>query len=314
MNSMAILEITPLIGCKVQCDFCPQSLLMTRYADKNNLEKITFGSPTMMSFETFKTCIDKTPKHVEIRFAGYSECWLHPQATKMLLYAHEKGHKIEVYTTMVGMREDDVERFKQVPFGIFDLHLPDKQMYAKIRINESFLKVLKKIISSNISNLRAMTMGDLPEEIIDVIGRKFPANFMQDRAGNNEIGEKTAKIFGPIICGMGSDKRVNFLNANVLLPNGDVCLCCQDYGMDHIFGNLLTDEYHSLFEGKKLANIIQKLNDNDSEIMCRNCSYAIPKTRSNVLRQDIVQKIKHTQFRKIGRKIRYLTRPNRSDL
>jgi len=25
---------------------------------------------------------------------------------------------------------------------------------------------------------------------------------------------------------------------NVLLPNGDVVLCCMDYGLDHILGNL----------------------------------------------------------------------------
>ncbi|MER9007171.1 SPASM domain-containing protein [Mesorhizobium sp. M0862] len=36
---------------------------------------------------------------------------------------------------------------------------------------------------------------------------------------------------------------------NVLLPNGDVTLCCTDFERRHVLGNLLRDEYADLFEG-----------------------------------------------------------------
>ena len=33
---------------------------------------------------------------------------------------------------------------------------------------------------------------------------------------------------------------------NVVLPNGDVSLCCMDYGLKHILGNLYTQEYNDI--------------------------------------------------------------------
>ena len=33
---------------------------------------------------------------------------------------------------------------------------------------------------------------------------------------------------------------------NVCLPNGDVSLCCMDYGLKYIIGNLLTQEYDDI--------------------------------------------------------------------
>ena len=53
------------------------------------------------------------------------------------------------------------------------------------------------------------------------------------------VGRKT----GRIIC------KTNSLNYNVLIPNGDVQLCCMDYGLDAKIGNLL--EFQSL-QGSKL--------------------------------------------------------------
>jgi hypothetical protein len=60
--------------------------------------------------------------------------------------------------------------------------------------------------------------------------------------------------------------------SNVLLPNGDVVLCCNDYGMQHVLGNLLTDTYESLFRGKEFRKVVAGMKDDKSEILCRYCS------------------------------------------
>ena len=76
MKNFALLpsmEITTVIGCRVQCDFCPQSLLMNRYEKKNDVEEITWGKPIVMSFEAFKICVDKLPLDVRIDFSGFAE-------------------------------------------------------------------------------------------------------------------------------------------------------------------------------------------------------------------------------------------------
>jgi len=288
---MLAMEITPVIGCRVQCSFCPQSLLMDRYQDENNLEKITFAKPVMMSFSTFKTCIDKLPSDVLIRFSGFSEPWLNPECTRMLLYAFEKGHSIKVFSTLVGMTVKDVELFKHVPFTHFRIHLPDSQLYAKIAINKNYLQVLDKIISSDIPNLICMTMGDLPPKIQQIVGVKNPRPKMQDRAGNNETGERTTKKYGPLLCGRAFKNGVNTLDDNVLLPNGDVCLCCQDYGMDHVIGNLVSSDYSSLFQSKEFQNVLDKMSKHDSDIMCRVCKYSIPTKKTSIIKYSIRKKI-----------------------
>lgn len=288
---MPVMEITPLIGCRVQCSFCPQSLLMNTYQEENNLEKITFGKPVMMSFSTFKTCIDKLPSDVDIAFSGFSEPWLHPECTRMLLYAFEKGHSILVFSTLVGMTIKDVELFKHVPFKIFKIHLPDSQLYAKIAINKNYLQVLTKLISSDIHNLTCMTMGDLPPKIQQIVGVKDPRLEMQDRAGNNETGEKTRKKYGPILCSRAFKNSVNTLDDNVLLPNGDVCLCCQDYGMDHVIGNLVSSDYSSLFQSKEFQNVLDKMSQYDSDIMCRTCNFSIQAKKTSIIRHSIRKKL-----------------------
>ena len=62
------------------------------------------------------------------------------------------------------------------------------------------------------------------------------------RAGNVPLDKvaspkRKAKVMG---CVRG-------LQQNVLLPNGDVLLCCMDWGMKHVLGNLLTGDYSNLF-------------------------------------------------------------------
>ena len=47
------------------------------------------------------------------------------------------------------------------------------------------------------------------------------------------------------------------MRSNILLPNGDVLVCANDYGMKHVLGNLIASDYESLFLGeefKKLKN------------------------------------------------------------
>jgi len=284
---MSHMQITLTIGCKVQCTFCPQSLLMTRYSEANATEKITFGNPVVMGFETFKTCLDKMPQSIDINFGGYSESWLHPECTKFLMYAHEIGHRIGMYTTLVGMKIEDIDVFKNIPFKRFKVHLPDVEKFAKISVNKNFLDVLKKIHSSKIKKLTYMTMGTLPSEIIKIVGRNIHPYFMNDRAGNIDEGGKTPKKFGPLLCICSHMTNGNPLDGNVLLPNGDVCMCTCDYGMDFIFGNLVTSSYESLFENDVFLEAVRKMRSNDEDIMCRTCVYSVPATKINFLKFKI---------------------------
>jgi radical SAM protein with 4Fe4S-binding SPASM domain len=68
-----------------------------------------------------------------------------------------------------------------------------------------------------------------------------------------------------------------FYDRNVLLPNGDVVLCCMDYNLKHVIGNLLTQSYAEIFAGEKLAEIV-KMNEAvgfDKCSICKSCENVI---------------------------------------
>ena len=70
-----------------------------------------------------------------------------------------------------------------------------------------------------------------------------------------QIGEQAIKITPhndfSLTC-----KSTPFYDRNVLLPNGDVVLCCMDYNLVHILGNLLTQTYEEIMQGKPLQDLI----------------------------------------------------------
>jgi hypothetical protein len=262
---MAEMQITTVIGCKNRCTSCPQDKLIKAYAKRSNIYKMTF--------DTFEQCLDKIPLHIHIHFSGMAEKWLNPECTRMLLYAHEKGYEIAVYTTAVGMTPLDVEKIESIPFRIFSVHLPDKERYSKIEVSDNYLETIGAISKSKIQNREYMTMGTLPSEVRRLLKKRIAKTSMLSRAENIE-GKRNVptptKLKGPIRCLSCSD----LLNHNVLLPNGEVLLCCMDYGMKHILGNLLSVDYASLFENEEYQQLQKGLNDDSLDILCRYCENA----------------------------------------
>jgi len=292
MKNSGTMEITTVIGCKVQCRYCPQTKLVQSYVNKSK--------STRMSWGTFKTCIDKIPTDVAIHFSGMAEPWLNPACTDMLLYAAEREHPIAVFTTLVGMKRKDFDQIKHIPFTSFILHLPDANGYAKINITPEFLSLLRYVVNFfNHSPLQksfgASCHGLVDPIVLEEIGDKaFDVNnnigvssTMIDRAGNVDLPElKHFYHDGAIICQLCS----RLMNQNVLLPNGDVILCCMDYGMEYSLGNLLTEDYPSLFKSDTIRDLRKAMKDDTKDIICRHCSNAIqpPRPQFQILGPDII--------------------------
>ena len=51
-------------------------------------------------------------------------------------------------------------------------------------------------------------------------------------------------------------------------------MCCYDFGLQHILGNLITLDYNSLFTGETFQKLKQGLNDDSIESLCRYCENA----------------------------------------
>ncbi len=277
---MAKMEISTNIACRVQCDFCPQELLIEKYSTRNNLENISYGQPAQMSFDTFKNCLDKIPKSVIIVFAGYSEPFLNPDCSKMIVHAYENGYAVEVFTTLVGMKLSDVELIKHIKFNVFHLHLPDEPMFAKIAVNNDYLDVIKKVLDNIKPKVTGMCMGQVHPKIKKILDVDILPDKMDSVAGNLEnVKPEFKKKLGPLVCGkMTKLDLLDIVDENVLLPNGDVALCGQDYGLQNIIGNLLELSYNSLFTNDKYLEFHKKLKSKDDDLICRFCVEAIPQS------------------------------------
>lgn len=78
---------------------------------------------------------------------------------------------------------------------------------------------------------------------------------------------------GKIVCFHGSESQVGGW-APVVLPDGTLILCCQDYGMQHILGNLIEQSWEEIREGDEYKKFVRGMDDDTIPILCRKCGDA----------------------------------------
>ena len=125
-----------------------------------------------------------------------------------------------------------------------------------------------------------MTMSDHGKihKDLDHLGIQLYNWFGHDRAGSlnkEQVKEQPIKFITehtePVRC----SKTINY-DQHVLLPNGDVVLCCMDYDNKHIIGNLVTQSYEELFTGPGMMTLIKENIKPcySSNSLCKSCTDA----------------------------------------
>jgi sulfatase maturation enzyme AslB (radical SAM superfamily) len=257
------LEITTNIGCVNSCSYCPQAKLTREYSKRSDID--------ILSLESFRTIVDKLPGDTTLYFSGFSEPFLNRDCAKMIAYAEGKGLDIQVYTTLIGLDKRIIDEIKDLDLKHFSIHLPDDNGLTEIAVDDGYLENLDYLIRSRLSNIsfhHHRQNGEIHSKIVPVlvrhdisVDREVRTWDLTTRAGNLE---PRSNLSGPsALC-----KR---LRRNVLLPNGDVALCCMDFGLKHVIGNLLESDYASLFRSEAFMDITSRLQDEDPGILCRNC-------------------------------------------
>lgn len=238
-----------------------------------------------MNIEDFRDFLDKVPTSTDIHFSGFTEPWHNPDCMSMILYAHSKGHDISVFTTGFGMRKEHIMSLQKIPFKKFSIHLPDADGFMKTKFDSDYLNLLIALLFSTIQNLDFFTIGKPHPKIVEIIGHHPFTNRIHTRANtlNRKVNELNTAISQVVISERIKGKsiicRKNRMYSNVLLPNGDVYLCCMDYSLKHKIGNLKGDNsYDDIFASKEFQSFLKAMNDPQSNIICRSCEYAIPGT------------------------------------
>ncbi len=262
------LEITTKIGCKINCVYCPQKLLLGQYFKENSLRK------SMLTYEDFRTCIDKLPVQTRIDFSGMAEPWLNSACTDMICYAVQTGHPVAIYTTLIGMKKEDFERIKDFELEEFVLHIPDAKSNSHIVIDDNYIQLLQEVINYKKDGSNLVTgyscHGEIHPQIINAVPKDSKLiTELIDRAGNLDSDYVESKEnIGEIVCVNCEDD----INHNVLLPDGTILLCCMDYGMKHVLGNLLMESYEEIQNSAEAQKVRRGLAGQEQDVLCRNCT------------------------------------------
>jgi hypothetical protein len=265
-----VMELTTMIGCPLMCTFCPQDNLRTNYGK---------GIKYMQPVDLVKVLV-KLPKNTRIDFSGMSEPWANPECTQMLEMVLYMGFKVAIYTTLYGMT--DPERVRKVleshpeQVEVIMLHLPDANGNMKgWKNSEEWQRAAAVISHTNVPcGVGAMTMdknGVVHPDLQPMVGRLagWVGHTRADSLDPEQVAGQALSVTPrndfALTC-----RSTPFYDRNVLLPNGDVVLCCMDYNLKHIIGNLLTQTYDEMMEGKPLQDLI-KMNEADGFDKCSIC-------------------------------------------
>ena len=272
------VEITTVLGCRVQCKYCPQSLLMQKYFCDNKKR------PSIMSLDDFKKIVRNTPDNCDFMFAGMAEPFLNPECLNMLKVSCEAGRNVSLYTTLEGGDQNDIDEILKLPLQFVGLHVADKLGNANITVSERYIKNVEKMINAKklngenfINDISAQ--GEPIPEIEKLCRGKYEVLIsLQDRAGNlfDSNLAKREKILTneKITCCFAGPK----LNNHVVLPDGTLLLCNMDYGMQHVLGNIFKDTYDNLRKGVEMKRIFKGISgDINEKILCKKCLFAMVK-------------------------------------
>ena len=287
-RKQSTLEITAQIGCTMMCSYCPQTLIVSEAREKN-VQKI-------MDLENFKKMLNNVSQNTLISWAGYTEPLLHSNFIDFVEFANEKGFIQKINTTMHGKNECQAYMSKTNIFKFVGFHLPDNEGLMKLSVKDSYLSYLDKAIRHqskilNKANLDIKIIGDRPhfkiEELLNklcdekVIDKKQIHSSKQISSRNSYLDQnkenykffshfknKSKKLFNNKPLYYCSYRR---LNSNVLTPNGEVNICCNDYSLGYSLGNLINEKLDILQKHEKLIEHTDFLNGEMN--VCSKCEY-----------------------------------------
>lgn len=296
MYNGANIEITTYIGCPLVCNYCPQDTLLSKYKGDN------YTGKKIMSLDLFKSMLSKIPKEVQILFSGYVEPWTNPACTDMVIHTLEGGYRVSIFTTLQGMSEDDADRAidilreKYDQLNILCIHLPDKDMFMRgwkntpvyFNVLDKFFRFYNEKGGIHYPKLQIMTMdknGEPHPSIVERYGlNEVSGGFTGwDRAGSLNI-EKNKVDEGVMVAGVKNTFKngcsatpSTYYNHQVLLPNGDIQICCMDYGLKNKLGNLNDlARWEDIFNTPEYKRIeeLSNLAEYTDELICKSCDQA----------------------------------------
>lgn len=265
------IELTTVIGCPCNCVYCPQDKFISAYSD----------SQKIMTVDNLKTYLNNVPSHIPLSLAGYSEPLCSPQIKELLKFICSERNLI-IYTTLFKVDKSVIRHLFNDSIERITLHLPEVEGWTSIKVDSAYLSNistllrLARLYNKQIHYVCWGTCYPQIEELLlnysDVLV-EFEATDqgLNDRAGACELDWINHKyVTGKINCTSN--------NVYHMLPNGDVSLCCQDFELKMILGNLKTTSMTDILDGEVIRNLNTSMDSLADDIICRKCDNCIPTT------------------------------------
>jgi hypothetical protein len=253
------------LGCAVDCLYCPQAAYVPAYK--------ALGGPRVMTPDLLAHYLRSVPRDSILVWSGFSEPLLNPHLPKMIRQYHEAGWKMRLDTTLAGCTREAAELVASIPWTMLKLHLPSMGDKMRLAVDDEYLANLRAVCQNPC--FKCFVWFGIPyltvKEIVDAApGQRDNFTSLHSRAGNNGTGivAPVAKIPRKT----GRLRECLWLRRGHLLPNGKLCLCCEDWSLMHVFGDLNTQTYQEIFESEAFRELLAAHEDDSKPLLCRTCT------------------------------------------
>ena len=291
------LMIEPTNICNLKCPLCPTGLGVLNRAKRS------------MTFDEYKMIIDQVKGHVkEIVLWHYGEPFVNKHILAMIGYATQR--KISIITSTNGHFFQSPEYCERVVRSgiqriIVAIDGADQEAYEKFRVGGNFDKVIQgvKWLGEAKKKLKSKTPY-IEMQFIVMKHNQHQKQQMKDLAQNLEVDYFIEKEVGihpedPTFFNMRDQflpkeqegwfyrDENGFSQINGTVPNycewpyryavinsdGTVVPCSLDIHSDHIMGNVLKEDFLTIWRGKEYQSFRKQIrSDRKSIDMCRVCT------------------------------------------
>ena len=308
-------------SCSVRCEYCPQDQLVIAGA---------MLGQSHLSFEMFAKCVDNISGDIKrIHWTGYAEPCLSKDFPKMVLHAKSKGFDQMVSTTLVG-HEHCIDFLATTDaVATIVLHLPDANSLMErgsLKVDNNYVERLRKFLegrlqhlNTSICDITSVTFGEsYHPKIASVLADRRYQPVLLSSTVSSKIHSRAGAVrnFSGFSIGMISRKalvgrqkailyitvvlksislplhRCSYLKFRqpVLLPDGQLNLCCMDYGLRGILGNLSKIPLNTIYSNWSEQNMDAFVKGKLSP--CLECEYY-----QHVSLYDFLRYLRHQKWR-----------------
>jgi hypothetical protein len=277
------LNITATSSCKAKCVYCPQ----------DQYTSATDGRPRHLSSREFQELLPNLAgtRFEVVSFGGFTEPFENPEIVDLLKITGGQTfvHEIHIYTNAEALTPEVAGALRQVRFAYVDIscHGFEPDTYrrtrpfldaARIRENVQFLLANRR----NIDRLTISVTGPFgaPAELarLEALCAEYGAGFerreLHSRAGLLHIGRDwSPPKSGPFRCA-----KFDF-GKPVLVPGGDLALCCQDFALEHVIGNLHRQTFEEIMRDSPVRKLVLETAAGireDPSLNCYRCCFCVP--------------------------------------